>query len=113
MTTKRVDYPARLVGDRIDVMSDRIVLFEDIPVLFNDRDWSTSKQWMQAESVRLEGNARKATPSSASPPTQEIISSALCCPRYTLEREAPRVRPYAAASDLPIAAEWHVVFRME
>ena len=38
MTSKKVDYPAKLVGYRIDVVNDRIVLFEDIPVLFNDKE---------------------------------------------------------------------------
>ena len=38
MTTRQVEYPAKLVGYRIDVVHEHIVLFEDVPVLFNDRE---------------------------------------------------------------------------
>ncbi len=34
----KADHPAKLVGYRIDVVHERIVLFEEIPVLFNDTE---------------------------------------------------------------------------
>jgi hypothetical protein len=38
MNAKKVEYPAKLVGYRIDAVHDRIVLFEDVPVLFTDAE---------------------------------------------------------------------------
>jgi hypothetical protein len=38
MNAKKVEYPGELVGYRIDAVHDRIVLFEDVPVRFNDAE---------------------------------------------------------------------------
>ena len=38
MNAKKADCPAKLVWYRIDVVNDRIVLLDDIPMLFNDAE---------------------------------------------------------------------------
>ena len=38
MNAKKVEYPAKLVGYRIDAVHDCIVLFDDVPVLFTDAE---------------------------------------------------------------------------
>ena len=45
MNAKKVDYPAKLVGYRIDVVHEHIVLFEDIPVLFNEGFVNGPSRW--------------------------------------------------------------------
>ena len=63
MTEKKVEYPAKLVGYRIDVVNDHIVLFEDVPVLFND-----------AELERRRGTYRALDAAGGIPYTFELVS---------------------------------------
>ena len=63
MTAKKVEYPAKLVGYRIDVVHEKIVLFEDVPVLFND-----------AELERRRGTYRALDAAGGIPYTFELVS---------------------------------------
>jgi hypothetical protein len=88
MTSKKVDYPAKLVGYRIDVVNDRIVLFEDIPVLFND-----------AELERRIGTYRALEAAGAIPYTFELFSledldAAKADVQADLERQLAQVRDW-------------------
>jgi hypothetical protein len=82
---KKVDFPAKLVGYRIDVVHDRIVLFEDVPVLFNDaeleRRMATYRSLEETAAVE-HPNLRLAAPLSCfrlcQDPAKDQLSGHLC-----------------------------------
>jgi hypothetical protein len=88
MNGKLVEFPAKLVGYRIDAVHDRIVLFEDVPVLFND-----------AELERRLETYRALEEAGGIPYTFELVSleeldATMATIRVDLERQLQQVKDW-------------------